>query len=146
MKTVTERLRRDLGKRIVSEQRAARARLQALNRDAMPVGAGPNGDNPPLADPLEAASHEIAEIELEGSREALIRRLKKLYRVAEKVREGTYGECDSCGEVIPLARLEAVPEATHCRDCAAELERLEELGARRVPVRVRLEDELAVAA
>ena len=146
MKTVTEELRRKLGTRVLAEQRAARARLLALGREAMPLGIGPEGENTPLADPLEAASHEIAEIELEGSREALIRRLKKLYRAAEKVRADSYGVCDSCGERIPLARLRAVPEATHCRDCAAELEHLEARNARYAPGRVLLDDNLAVAA
>ena len=146
MKTVTEDLRRELGTRVLAEQRAARARLLALERETMPLGSGSGGDNSPLADPLEAASHEIAEIELEGSRETLIRRLKKLYRAAVKVREGSYGACDACGEEIPLARLRAVPEATHCRDCAAELESLESRKARYVPLRVRAEENLAVAA
>src|SRR5512136_2853098 len=98
MKTVTEVRRQELGTRVLAEQRAARARLLALERETIAVGAGAEGDYVPLADPLEAASHEIAEIELEGSRETLIRRLKKLYRAAEKVREGSYGVCDACGE------------------------------------------------
>ena len=146
MKTVTEELRRKLGTRVLAEQRAARARLLALERETMLLGSGPDGDNMPPADLLEAASHEIAEIELEGSRDALIRRLKKLYRAAEKVREDTYGVCDACGEAIPPARLRAVPEATHCRDCAAELERLEAREARRTTPWVWSEDEMAIAA
>ncbi len=146
MKTVTEVLRKELGTRVLAEQRAARARLLALERESMGVGSGTEADNEPLADPIEAANHEITEIELEGSREALIRRLKKLYRAAEKVREGSYGICDSCGNDIPPARLQAVPEATHCRDCAAELERVEARNARYAQVRVRLDDNLAVAA
>ena len=146
MKTVTEDLRRELGTRVLAEQRAARTRLLALERETMPMGTGQDGDNSPLSDPLEAASHEIAEIELEGSRETLIRRLKKLYRAAVKVREGSYGACDACGEEIPLARLRAVPEAAHCRDCAAELERLEVRNIRYAPGRLGLEDNLAVAA
>ncbi len=146
MKIVTEELRQELGTRVLAEQRAARARLLALERETMSPGAGPDGDNMPPADPLEAASHEIAEIELEGSRETLNRRLKKLYRAAEKVREHSYGVCDACGEAIPLARLRAVPEATHCRDCAEELERLEAREARHIPARVYLEDDLAIAA
>lgn len=30
---------------------------------------------------------------------------------------GTYGRCAGCGQAIPEARLEAVPEATHCVAC-----------------------------
>ena len=32
--------------------------------------------------------------------------------------EGKYGICESCGKSIPLARLDALPYATLCVDCA----------------------------
>jgi DnaK suppressor protein len=146
MTTVTDTLRRELGERILTEQRAARNRLQALEGDALRAGE-PGGDNTPLADPLEAARRTVAEIETEGSREALIHRLKKLYRAAEKVRDGSYGTCDLCEGPIPPARLRALPEAVHCRDCAEELERQSELAARRgIPVRAWDEPALSAAA
>lgn len=34
-----------------------------------------------------------------------------------RVDAGTYGLCEACGEPIPEARLEAVPEATLCVGC-----------------------------
>lgn len=37
--------------------------------------------------------------------------------VLNKLRQGTYGLCDSCGKPIPLARLEAIPHTNHCVDC-----------------------------
>jgi DnaK suppressor protein len=146
MTTVTDTSRRKLGEHILDEQRAARARLKGLEREALPAGEL-GGDNTPLADPLEAARRIITEIETEGSREALIRRLKKLYRAAEKVRDGSYGTCDLCEEPIPPARLRALPEAVHCRDCAQELERQFEQAARRGgPVRGWAEPALPAAA
>ena len=30
-----------------------------------------------------------------------------------------YGVCENCGDAIPVARLEALPYSTNCRDCAA---------------------------
>ncbi len=36
----------------------------------------------------------------------------------ERLRQGRFGVCDGCGEAIPTARLQAVPTATLCRDCA----------------------------
>ena len=33
------------------------------------------------------------------------------------MRSGTYGECEGCGERIPLARLNALPYATSCIEC-----------------------------
>ena len=40
-------------------------------------------------------------------------------RALEKVGEGTYGVCDTCGEAIPAARLEALLATTKCVSCAA---------------------------
>ncbi len=36
----------------------------------------------------------------------------------ERVKNGTYGTCFSCGTPIPDERLEAVPYATRCVNCA----------------------------
>lgn len=37
----------------------------------------------------------------------------------ERIEAGTYGLCDQCGEPIGEGRLNAIPEATRCVDCAA---------------------------
>ena len=36
----------------------------------------------------------------------------------ERIEQGTYGSCESCGEEIDKSRLLAVPEATRCVSCA----------------------------
>jgi DnaK suppressor protein len=43
---------------------------------------------------------------------------EKLQRALAKLEEGSYGRCDSCGEPIAPARLEAAPESVLCIDCA----------------------------
>src|SRR5690348_18415919 len=40
-----------------------------------------------------------------------------------RVREGTYGECISCGKEINAKRLEAVPWTRHCIECQEKLEK-----------------------
>jgi DnaK suppressor protein len=40
-------------------------------------------------------------------------------RALEKIESGTYGLCDGCGERIGDARLEALPAASLCVDCAS---------------------------
>ena len=35
----------------------------------------------------------------------------------QKIDDGTYGKCESCGQEIPAERLEAVPAATLCVAC-----------------------------
>jgi RNA polymerase-binding transcription factor DksA len=37
-----------------------------------------------------------------------------------KLDAGTYGECELCGRSIPEARLEAMPAARLCIDCASQ--------------------------
>lgn len=53
--------------------------------------------------------------------------LKKIDEALARIEEGTFGECDSCGEDIGLLRLEARPTATHCVSCKEEQERKETL-------------------
>lgn len=40
-------------------------------------------------------------------------------RALERIADGTYGECVSCGKEIAPGRLEARPEAALCIDCAS---------------------------
>jgi RNA polymerase-binding transcription factor len=39
-----------------------------------------------------------------------------------RIREGTFGECISCGNEINAKRLDAVPWASHCIACQEKLE------------------------
>src|SRR5215470_10844848 len=40
----------------------------------------------------------------------------------DRIREGNFGECISCGREINSKRLEAVPWTRHCIDCQEKLE------------------------
>ncbi len=40
-----------------------------------------------------------------------------------RMREGTFGECISCGTEINMKRLEAVPWTRHCIECQEKLEK-----------------------
>ena len=61
------------------------------------------------------------------NREALY--LKKVEEALRRIEEGTFGECEDCGEQIELKRLEARPTATLCVGCKEEQERKEILTA-----------------
>jgi DnaK suppressor protein len=39
------------------------------------------------------------------------------------VRQGTFGECERCGDDISSARLRAIPWTRHCLGCQERLER-----------------------
>lgn len=49
--------------------------------------------------------------------------LAGIERALERMDEGTYGLCVSCGELIDVNRLEALPAAVDCLDCRRKAER-----------------------
>jgi DnaK suppressor protein len=49
--------------------------------------------------------------------------LAQVQRVLSKIDDGTYGVCESCGEPIAKARLQAFPRATLCVACKQREER-----------------------
>lgn len=51
--------------------------------------------------------------------------IKKVDEALKRIEEGTFGECENCGEDIELRRLEARPTATLCVSCKEEQERKE---------------------
>ena len=60
-------------------------------------------------------SSQLAEVE---SRE-----LARIENALERMRQGDYGLCETCGITIPMARLNALPYATLCIKCQREAER-----------------------
>ena len=51
--------------------------------------------------------------------------LAKIDAALEKIEEGSFGECVSCGEDIGVKRLRARPVAELCIECKSEQEKLE---------------------
>lgn len=64
---------------------------------------------------IEAVSR-LTEI---GVGESLEASLERTERALQKLSEGSYGQCDSCGGEIPPARLRAMPDGVLCLRCAA---------------------------
>ncbi|OHB24830.1 MAG: RNA polymerase-binding protein DksA [Desulfuromonadaceae bacterium GWC2_58_13] len=52
----------------------------------------------------------------------------KIQEALERITEGDFGVCESCGEDIGEARLRARPVTTLCIDCKTEQERQERIG------------------
>lgn len=46
------------------------------------------------------------------------KRLRLVGQALERIADGSYGQCVRCGEAIPHGRLEVMPEARVCIDCA----------------------------
>ncbi len=50
------------------------------------------------------------------------RELAQIDLAIDKIRQGTYGQCDRCDKPIPLARLQALPFTALCIDCQRKRE------------------------
>ena len=62
---------------------------------------------------LDAAQDEISS----KMAEVESRELVQIDEAIERIRQGTYGQCDICSGKIPLARLNALPYALTCIEC-----------------------------
>jgi DnaK suppressor protein len=78
----------------------------------------------------EEGADEAAELEKRlALEERLGESLNEVEHALQKYEAGTYGLCDSCGQLIEQARLEAIPQASLCMKCKAQQEK-ETKGAR----------------
>ncbi len=76
-------------------------------------------------DEMDSASSEV-NLQFAGRlREREQGLLSKINAALVKIEEGEYGECQSCGEQIGVARLKARPVAELCIECKSEQEKLE---------------------
>lgn len=68
---------------------------------------------------MDTAQDEISSqlVEVES------RELTQIEDALTRFRDGIYGDCEACDKPIPLARLQAVPYATSCIECARKQER-----------------------
>ena len=96
--------------------------LMANGRDAV---SNLTEDRDQEADAIDVASSESErEFVLRlADRERLM--LRKLKKAQERMEEGEYGMCESCGEPIMFKRLLVRPVATQCIDCKTQAEQLE---------------------
>lgn len=51
--------------------------------------------------------------------------IKKIKKTLQRIESGTFGECETCGEDIGIARLKARPVTTQCIECKTKQEATE---------------------
>lgn len=91
--------------------------------NAMRAGSDGSGDLAGVSYHMADQGTELADTEQAfrlASREGKF--LNHLEEALIKINNGTYGICVSCKELIPRARLEAVPTAKMCIACKTEKE------------------------
>lgn len=78
-----------------------------------------------LADEVDLASTETGQTLNLRLRDRELVLLKKIDKTLEKLDEGEYGMCETCGEEIGMKRLVARPVTDLCIRCKEEQERVE---------------------
>ena len=74
----------------------------------------------PLPAHLEDQAIDLEDDEvLEGIGRANQQEVRLLNTALARIKDGSYGICQKCGDPISEARLDAVPYAQICRNCAA---------------------------
>ena len=91
--------------------------LRAQLEGAEQVPIGDRGNHGSFSQTEEAAM-AFSEIERRmANHGSLSRRLRDVQAALERLRLGTYGSCDCCGEPIPPERLDAMPQTSRCLKC-----------------------------
>ena len=102
-------------------QTALQEQRENLRKEIADQGGDPDSDD--AAIDVERGFADSAHSTAERARllsvmKALRSNLRWVNRALTKMELATYGVCERCGNVIPLERLEALPWAILCVDCA----------------------------
>jgi DnaK suppressor protein len=84
-------------------------------------------ENEYYADPADRATAESDRSFTLRLRDRERKLIKKVQEALQRIEDGTYGECEECGEDISLARLKARPVTTLCIKCKSRQEEEENL-------------------
>ncbi|MDG2221544.1 MAG: TraR/DksA family transcriptional regulator [Rubripirellula sp.] len=74
-------------------------------------------------DVLDAAADTVQDELNSQLIEAESRELSAINDAIDHIKQGVYGDCESCGKAIPLTRLRAIPYATDCINCRRKAEK-----------------------
>jgi len=93
--------------------------LKKLDDDMHDLAGGVPGSGDAADVAFETAGDEMAShlAELDS------RELEQIERALVRLKQGTYGVCESCSQKIPVGRLNALPYSTLCIECQREMER-----------------------
>ncbi len=113
------RLHKTLQGRLASLRRKLKDDMSELRNQKAPATSGDAADAA-----FESGSDEMASqlAELDS------REITQIERALTRLRQGTYGLCESCADKIPVGRLNALPYTTLCIECQREMERYPSAG------------------
>jgi len=117
MEDVKKKLEAELNRTVERIRHMGGAATSAQTMNAL-------GDTSQLADEIDVIQiNEDREMSF-ATRSLLVERANRLAEALERLRDGEYGVCQECDEVIAPARLKAMPEVRTCVRCQDRLERM----------------------
>lgn len=109
-----------LHERLMAQRDQLQLKLSLPETDNIDAGRGDSGD----------MAVQDAERELESQLVSLeSRELVRIEKAIEAIRNGTYGQCEHCGNRIPVARLQALPHTSCCITCQRRFENRQSHGS-----------------
>jgi RNA polymerase-binding transcription factor DksA len=114
---------RAVRERLLADERRIAEEIEALDeraREEQSPGETAFGSGEQLADDAALAVEREKD---QALRRGLTSVLSDIRGALSKLERGTYGRCDSCGELISPQRLRALPHASLCITCKAKAER-----------------------
>ncbi len=97
-------------------------RLEELLSQADNTVSGMTAQKENFPDPTDRASLEADRNFMLRIRDREHKLIKKIKKALDRIENGTFGICDSCGEDISINRLKARPVTTQCIDCKTKEE------------------------
>ena len=103
----------------LKEERDRLVKQLGQNRASAPA-VGETKEGSPYGKKEEGAS-EAFELEKRLALEKrLMVTLAEVEHALRKFEQGTYGQCDTCGQTVETERLEVLPQANLCLNCKAQ--------------------------
>ena len=110
-------------KRLLLEQKQLRELLERhqeeRERIRLSEASAERSPDPTSADGGSMAFELEKELTLDENTKHLLNQIEHALVLIQKKK---YGICEQCKEPIPIARLEALPYSTNCKDCAVLIE------------------------
>ena len=100
-------------------------RLQELLSHADETVSGMTEQKENFPDPTDRATLESDRNFMLRIRDRENKLIKKVKKALDRIENGTFGICETCGEDISIERLKARPVTTQCIECKTKEEQLE---------------------
>jgi len=100
-------------------------RLDELYEEAERTVAGMTDTEDTFPDPTDRATLESDRNFMLRIRDRERKLIMKIREALQRIEDGTFGQCESCGDDIKLKRLKARPVTTLCIECKRKQEAME---------------------